>query len=223
MTNIYRPTNSPEIADAIYDLTQHEMEGQEKIWNKQDLIRKQALEDALATPTGTDARPNATTEWLERWNTVLSNRSEGYIHYEGGPGEWLVEGTNYIGRPQTEFYAEDAEPEPFHPDGSLYHDHHGLNIILMAANYRLHRDWAVSHAEHPSSHCTIIVHVRDLEVATREIPNARITGHCPQSNRFISVPRPWDNDDEFGRETEIDTINQIGEWFVENELVEAES
>ncbi|MBT4666948.1 MAG: hypothetical protein HOB63_10590 [Opitutae bacterium] len=220
---MYRPTNSPEIADAIYDLTQHEMEGQEKIWNKQTLIRRKALEDALATPTGTDARPNATTEWLDEWNTVLSDRSDSYIDYAGGPGEWLLEGTSYTGAPQTEIFAEGTDLERFHPDGSLYHDHQGLNVVLMAANYRLHRDWVVSHAEHRFSHCTIIVHARDLMVATKEIPNARITGHCPNSNRFILVPRPWDNDDEFGRETEIDTINQIGKWFAEKELVKAEA
>jgi hypothetical protein len=217
MINSYKSPTSFEIADAIFDCIQHEMEGQEKIWRKQGLIRKQALEDALATPTGLDARPNATTEWLEGWNSFLSDHADISIHYEGGPSEWLIEGTSYIGEPQTEVFAEDADLERFHPDGSLYHDHQGLKFILMAANYRLHRDWVVSHAEHPSCQCPVIVHMRDLADATEEIPNARIIGHCPNSNQFIPVPKPWD-DDGFLYETKTDTIIQIGEWFEQNEL-----
>ena len=197
--------------DSIFEIEDLEMKLQEKLWKKQDLIRAKVLEEAASMPSGKDIDSSATSQWLDKWNQILSEQDEDYLEYAGGPGEWLVAGTDYSGAPHTELFSPETDLEQFHPDGSVYHDRWGFKVVVLASNYDKHRDWAVSHAE-ANQGTIILVHARDLKTASDLIPTARITAHCPVSNQFITMPRNWDHDC-LSCPIEYETINKLGRWF----------
>jgi hypothetical protein len=143
-----------------------------------------------------ESEPSATSRWLVDIDRIFAeDPEEDCWAFHGHPGDWLVCGVPYSGERHTEFIVEDACFDEWNDEGCVYFDHWGSKVLVMTRRFGRWRDWIASHCNHKAFPGLVLIPAWKTDEARKALPNVRFTAHCPETNSFVTFPRPWDDPD----------------------------